>query len=954
MTETNSLAWEVVDKGQFNVFIRDLSQSTNTNLKHMIEDMDKNVNEEETSLVDRETKGQKQSKKKSRNQPSKKDLIIQANTERLYQKGVAEDHKTLEFLFENLDKDDPYPGFLKLKTTEAKQSYKFRLLSYYWKKKSYRKKYLHHIINLYYHLVNCEGTTADQETLLSEIQNVLGKYDIKSYMMEKMGHLLPPLNFWDQTRTLDDWQKNVIQKIREKQSVLVKAPTSAGKTFVAMATGILHSKILYVCPAKPVVYQVGAAFVKMGYKVHYLVENHSHLSYDKETNIFIGVPETIEESLPKIGTQFTYAVFDEIHTLNDSYSGLPYENIIKILRCPFLALSATIQNIQYLESLFQKYHDGIQIHFVEYTKRFINQQRWVYDSRKNSLKKIHPITCLDRDDPTSLDSVAMTPNDCVKLYEALENEFENIEDEEVDAMIESLEPDKYFSGETLLTLDETKEYEVHLKRTLSQISQKHPSIVKTIQGKLQRQATTVETLDDIVPFLKECQARDLLPMLYFHTDEDNVKDIFLNIFESLQEQEFQNYPYHYAILEKKEELYQEYLTKREVFESGIKLKKSKDAQSDKQTKMERYDREQRNQYIIAVVNYHDSCISKCAKNDSDHQSTQIYNLQRDKQGFMKNPDFRSQDVFQKHPDYCFTRGEPMSGPEIRSIKREIKRTIGQTIDYENPLFQLLKRGIGIYIESFPDEYNRVVQRLLSQKKLGIVISDRTLCLGIDLPIRSVAFSGYKNPTYSTSDYLQMSGRAGRRGHDNQGNILFHNVTNYKTLMRGELPALVGSEKPMYESYNVISSLNPSVNLRNVWSHRINGGFKPLQKKGIVYEDTRFMKLVWLLRYHENGEDFVNSLLKLEKKMFLEIECDRELYLLTHIVQTLFEERLIAVYKQNKIEGSLKETLSQVKSLGDVCKHLVNTLNPVTYRITLKHCQTLFEKSKTLVYKYRLV
>ena len=87
---------------------------------------------------------------------------------------------------------------------------------------------------------------------------------------------------------------------------------------------------------------------------------------------------------------------------------------------------------------------------------------------------------------------------------------------------------------------------------------------------------------------------------------------------------------------------------------------------------------------------------------------------------------------------------------------------------------------------------------------------------------------------------------------------------------------------------------------------------------------------------------------------MEIEGDRELYLLTHIVQTLFEERLISVYKQNKIEGFMKETLSQVKGLGDVCMHMVNTLNPVTYRITLKHCQTLFEKSKTLVYKYRLV
>jgi len=296
----------------------------------------------------------------------------------------------------------------------------------------------------------------------------------------------------------------------------------------------------------------------------------------------------------------------------------------------------------------------------------------------------------------------------------------------------------------------------------------------------------------------------------------------------------------------------------------------------------------------------------------------------------------------------------MSGPEIRSIKKEIKRTIGQSIDYENPLFQLLKRGIGIYLESFPDEYNRVVQRLLSQKKLGIVISDRTLCLGIDLPIRSVAFSGYKAPNYSTSDYLQMSGRAGRRGHDNQGNIIFHNVTNYKTLMRGELPALRGSDKPMYESYNVITALNPTIKIPDVWSHRINRELAPLRQKTIMYEDTRFMKLVWLLRYHEEGLAFVNTLLKMEKKMFMEIEGDRELYLLTHIAKILFEDNLIIVYKRNKIEDSLKETLSQVKGVGDVCKHLVNHLNPVAYRITVKHCLTLFEKSKTLVYKYRLV
>ena len=36
-----------------------------------------------------------------------------------------------------------------------------------------------------------------------------------------------------------------------------------------MSTGIIHKKIIYICPAKPVAYQVGANFINMGYKVHF-------------------------------------------------------------------------------------------------------------------------------------------------------------------------------------------------------------------------------------------------------------------------------------------------------------------------------------------------------------------------------------------------------------------------------------------------------------------------------------------------------------------------------------------------------------------------------------------------------------------------------------------------------------------------------------------------------------
>ena len=83
----------------------------------------------------------------------------------------------------------------------------------------------------------------------------------------------------------------------------------------------------------------------------------------------------------------------------------------------------------------------------------------------------------------------------------------------------------------------------------------------------------------------------------------------------------------------------------------------------------------------------------------------------------------------------------MSENIIRDVRREIYKTLNIKIPYESILFQMLKRGIGIYSENMPEEYNWILQKLLSKKLISIIISDKTLCLGIDLPIRTM-FSWY--------------------------------------------------------------------------------------------------------------------------------------------------------------------------------------------------------------------
>lgn len=888
--------WQELDTNNFNVFIRDLSSSVNTNLKHMIEDLDK----EDSNRFKKDNKPKKM---------KKKDLIILEQNKKRYNKSVEEDTKTIEFLLKNINDDNPYLNFEKIKTEEGKKEYKFNLLERYWKKKN---KYISHVFILYFHLKEEKDLSEKRKELFKKIKKILSKYDSKLFMFSDLGNLLPPLNFWDKgSLKLDQWQQDVIKMIKNKESVIIRAPTSSGKTFVAMATGILHNNILYVCPAKPVAYQVGANFIKMGYKVHFLIEGHAHKTYNEKTNIFIGIPETIERYIYKIGTHFNYAVFDEIHNLNDSY-----ENIVKLLNCNFLALSATINNKEYLRDKLSEYYPNHKINYVEYNTRFINQQRWIYNDK---LEKLHPLCCLDINNVDSFRNISFTPNDCSVLYEKLSETFE---DTDLEDYVDNLSPDNYFKEDKLLTLDDTRNYEKVLKENIEVIHNKYPDKLNSILSSFNKEIQYNDNYNFLQLF-QNCKEKNLLPMILFHTDESISKEMFNMIDKELRETEEDEYPFHYDILEKKKEYYEKYIESRKDYSSKIKIK-TKDAITEKREKMIEYDKREKNKYIENISHYYDQCMGKCKK------EKQRKNLIEELNEFLQYPDFRMIDQFVKHKKFCFTQQEPMSGSEIKSIKREIKKTTGKTIEYEDSLFQLLKRGIGIYVESNPEEYNWIVQRLITDRKLGIVISDKTLCLGIDLPIRSVCFTGYKNPNFTKEDYLQMSGRAGRRGKDTQGNIIFHNIQNYKELMMGGLPDIKFNEKEINPSYKSLKGLNKKIDLS-----RLN------IKDELDIENPRLYKLLWYLKNYKRSYVFVQNIKKYEKKLFLTDEKDREYTLFNHIRENLtdIEEDLLSDYKSNKKNKNIYE-------IGSICKDIINPLHPMEYKIIIDNCNKIFTKIKS--------
>jgi hypothetical protein len=959
------LQWQQTDKNQFAVFIRDLTKHL-TNVKHMVEDMMK-----EAPVIKHPKKGKKHKVIKK-----KKDIIIEQQTKLRLDKQLKEDLSKVDYLINTINYDNPYIVFSQMKTLQGLLQLKFRMLEYLW---GFKKTYFPHVMNLYFQLIE-QGKTEVQKTLLEDIGKKLEDTEYKLYMMKNLSYLLPPLNIHEpKVKRLDDWQIKVVNYIKQGESVIVKAPTSSGKSFVALSAGVLHKKLLYVCPAKPIAYQVGAHFNMMGYKVHYLLDNLCHNSYDSQTNIFVGTPEIIEDNLYKLGVSFDYAVFDEIHNLNKYDDGHMYENIIKLIKCPFLALSATIGNIDFLIELFTKIHNdtltnlredkrkeasiksntpyniNTNIHYVEYNKRFINQQKMIYEN--GILVNLHPLSCINYDDLNDnflKQNLQFTPYDSANLWETMEEIFEQKEySEEFEDMIDNCSPDNYFEDDhKILTLDDTRGYEIFIKQKLVELSRTHPKEIKLLLSKFQRVPGILRTYNvtkDIIQLFKECKEKECLPMLVFNTDTVVCKNLFTDLYKQIELSELEHYPYHYDILEYKDDLYSKYKEKRQQFIESIKLNKTTDAYTAMQEKVNRYEKNAEREYISDILTYYLSCVHNVERSDisDDIKHIQMKNLKKEMRYYQKYPSFGGIDIFQKHPDFCFSNSDPMTGNQIRDIRREIQKTLGIKISYEHELFQMLKRGIGIYTEDMPEEYKWILQKLMDEKKIGIIISDRTLCLGIDLPIRSsclLGLPGSKN--FTIDDYLQMSGRAGRRGKDDRGNTIFYNL-DYSRLMKGILPNIVGSKVGIPGNYQALTNSVDTEIVNNVYKNNIC-----LHKYNSdpQYRQTKLPKLQWLLRYQSNVPVFINEIERWNKGVYQAVtDVDKELCVLTRILSLgEFDVHYIDIYKKKVIDDEFYE----FKFICKMIETLYNILKDKKYTHMKEVMKRVHGLCKDMILRYQ--
>jgi ATP-dependent RNA helicase DDX60 len=635
------------------------------------------------------------------------------------------------------------------------------------------------------------GTYKDSLKYARKIMS--GKENLISFQLTDMADRLPPLSRYNRRFKLEEWQCDILDAIDKRQSAVVSAPTSSGKTLLSTYTcKSAKGTVLFVLPSEVLVWQVASTYYQF-FKGNVTVctEQITFQEVTGDAQVYIGTPLALERAITKSRgcagdemtkgereftildggfRQFDYLVLDEVHTL-DGPEGDALQRIIKACNCPVLALSATIGNATQLKDWFGtvlKEHveattidapaKDSEVVLKEHYARFINLQRYVITEieskdgkKKAKLVKLHPVAAMTADrlknEPELVAALSMTPSDMMDLWKRLRAIFPSTSLEEMD------NPDHFFNQfvdeSKRITLDQTKEYETRLKARLSALSESHPDLyerlrVAQVPPPLEAKQDVSADLYDVLDQLKQS---DLLPAIGFQLNTYGAFSMFKTVLARLESEQMAEFPNYRKDL--------------------VKLAREKAA------------------------------MRKVAAGKADRANAA--EAEEDAKSGFVDDSMIQEDTTRPHDKHVLSpAGKRLNFNEVETIISDMKKS-GETVDINHALIRGLRRGLAIYTNEVGFScYRRQVQMLAQQGRLAIVFSDSALAYGVNMPFRSCIFCGDMGEELTPLIAQQMQGRAGRRGMDVQGNIVYLGMQwpYIENLMLGQISHVTGKE-PRY-------------------------------------------------------------------------------------------------------------------------------------------------------------
>lgn len=265
---------------------------------------------------------------------------------------------------------------------------------------------------------------------------------------------------------------------------------------------------------------------------------------------------------------------------------------------------------------------------------------------------------------------------------------------------------------------------------------------------------------------KDLDKRDIMPAIFFNFSRKEIEKMLLKLIKELEDQQHRKYmgteEAQYKTKKINERRQADYEQKMKAYEQALKMKASSKQESNASRKSGEDEGRGANKGEAVDVS----------------QDTQM-------------PEPVKPDNIEDEIDPEFTFHSPKAlgqwQEDIDEILGELKRK-----GVANWQIEGLRRGVGMHHEGLRKNYKDAVEILFRRGYLRVVFATGTLALGINMPCRSTIFCG-DSLELNGLMFRQMSGRAGRRGFDLLGQVIFLDMAFGKVqrLIASDLSTLAG-------------------------------------------------------------------------------------------------------------------------------------------------------------------
>jgi superfamily II RNA helicase len=160
----------------------------------------------------------------------------------------------------------------------------------------------------------------------------------------------------------------------------------------------------------------------------------------------------------------------------------------------------------------------------------------------------------------------------------------------------------------------------------------------------------------------------------------------------------------------------------------------------------------------------------------------------------------------------------------------------EKIQQYHQIYDLLIRGIAFHHSGLLPLLKEIIEVLFSKGYIRIMFCTETFAVGLNMPTKTVLFAGFKKyddatggmRILRTDEYIQMAGRAGRRGKDDKGIVIYLpdrdpiTPAEMKEMVKGTRPPILSRMDFHYDF--ILKTLQSSSNAELKWKNIMENSY----------------------------------------------------------------------------------------------------------------------------------